>query len=73
MTYDFKKFPELYWFLAVAVGPVLAEAAATFDPETITDPRRWAISLFAASIRAVGGAVLGWFAKRRLETPATGG
>lgn len=58
MDYEFKIRPEVIWAVAIAVLTPLMAALATFDPETITDYRVWALGVGAAMVRALGGAVL---------------
>lgn len=55
MTYDFKGAQELAWGAAVAAATYLLTVLVTFDPETITDWRAWAIALGAGTVRAVAG------------------
>lgn len=65
--YEYRLDAEAWWFLLVAVGPVFFQAMLEFEPETITDWRVWGTSLMAACVRALGGALLAWLTKRRLE------
>lgn len=58
MTYDFKFLQEIGWFALVAILTQLFQTLAMFDPNTITDWRAWAVSLFAACVRAAFGAAL---------------
>lgn len=63
MMYVYKPYQELAWFVLAAVLPVLLGALASFDPEAIADYRVWLASLGAATVRAVGGALLAFVAK----------
>lgn len=67
MSYKFKKWEELVWFCLVAVLPVLLTALASYDPATIGDIQVWAVSIMAAAVRALGGALLAWLARQKLE------
>lgn len=58
MKYVFKKKEEAAWAVATAVGIVVLTAGATFDPETVTNWKVWAMGIGAASVRAAAGAVL---------------
>lgn len=60
MSYQYKRLQELAWAVLVAVGVVAAQAMLTVDPDTISDWRTWATGVAAASVRAVGGALLAW-------------
>ena len=57
-TYDFKAWQELAWAAGVAALTFGLTVLVTFDPETITDWRAWAISLGAGAIRAAAGALI---------------
>lgn len=63
MKYTFKPWEEFLWFCLVSVLPVLLQAMATFDPTAITDYRAWFVSVGAAFVRALGGALLAFVAK----------
>lgn len=67
MQYNFKRWPEFLWAVAVAVGIVLAQAMMTLDPATVTDWRAWSIGVLGAAVRAVGGAVLPWLTTKPPE------
>lgn len=56
--YIYKPKPEVVWAIAIAVLTPLLVTMATFDPETITDWRVWAVGVVAAMVRALGGAIL---------------
>ena len=58
MTYNYKFWQEMGWVALVAVLTQLFQALALFDPNSITDLRMWAVSIFAACIRAAFGAAL---------------
>lgn len=57
-TYELKIKDEVIWAIVVAVLMPLIVALSTFDPETIADWRLWGISIGAAMVRALGGALL---------------
>jgi hypothetical protein len=56
--YDFKAAQELFWGAVVAGCTFVLTVLVTFDPETITDWRAWAIALGAGVVRAVAGALI---------------
>ena len=58
MTYDTKPLQELVWGGVVAGLTFTLTVLVTFDPETITDWRAWAIALGAGVVRAVAGALI---------------
>ncbi len=57
-TYAWKSAAEAGWYVAVAVATVLLTALVSFDAETVTDWRTWAVGLGSASVRAGAGALL---------------
>lgn len=65
MHYNFKAAEETGWFVAVAVGTVLAQAMIDFHPEEIADWRTWAVAIGAACVRAAGGALMAAWVKSR--------
>lgn len=58
MTYATKWGEEAIWGAVVAGVTFILTVLATFDPETITDWRAWAIALGAGTVRAIAGALL---------------
>ena len=56
--YIFKWAEETGWLLVVAVGVVVLEALARFDPETIGDWRAWIVGLGANCVRVAAAALL---------------
>lgn len=60
--YDFKKLQELGWALAALLAPVLAGALRDFA--TVTDWRAWALGLVSASVRLIGGYIIGKISER---------
>jgi len=52
--------------LITATVPV-AEALLTFDPDSITDWRKWAVGIAAGSVRQLASYVLARIAERRVE------
>ena len=56
--YDFKRLEELAWLALVAGGTFLLEWAITFDPDTVTDWRAYAVAAAAGLLRAIAGAIL---------------
>lgn len=66
--YEFKPGQELAWFVAVALITTLAQYMIEFKPETITDWRTYAVAIAGALVRAVGGAVSAWLAKKAITS-----
>ena len=67
MQYRFKTMPEVWWFVLTAVLTTVMQALMEFNPTAITDWRAWAVSLFAASVRAAAGATLAYLAKEKVQ------
>jgi hypothetical protein len=61
--YDWK-LAELGWFVVVALLTAVAQAAVEFDAATIAEWDTWAIAMGSGLVRAAGGAVLAFLAKR---------
>ena len=64
MEYVFKRAEEFAWAALVAVAVFWAEVLLTFDPDTITDWRAWAIAGLSGSVRAAVAAIIAARTKR---------
>lgn len=60
MRYHFKALPELFWSVVTSAATVLLIALVSFDPNTITDWKVWAIGLGSGMLRSAAGAALDW-------------
>lgn len=69
MKYNYKHLQEFGWFIAAATIPVVANTFISFDPDSIKDWHVWSVAVGGALVRAVGGGVLAWWGKRKLEGP----
>ena len=56
--YEFKIVHEIVWAAVIGTAIAAATIAVDFEPETIQDWERWAITGVGALARAVGVAIL---------------
>lgn len=65
--YQYKWAEELKWALLVAMIPIVIETLSSFRPDEIVDWRVYIFSIISALVRAVGGGLLAWWGRRKLE------
>lgn len=65
MRYEFRKLDEAIWAVGIAVAVSVFQALVTFDPETITDYKTWAVGIVAGAVRAAAGAAIAFLTKPR--------
>lgn len=58
MEYVFKRGQEFGWAALIAVAVFWAEVLVTFDPNTITNWRAWAVAGAGGSVRAAVAAII---------------
>ncbi len=56
--YDFKRLEEMAWASLTAAAVFAVQVLTSFDPDTVTDWKTWAVSLGAGAVRAAAAAVL---------------
>lgn len=65
--YVFKLDQEFLWLLASGVIPILGTALFTFDVHTLAEGKLWLFALTVALVRALGGATIAWWTKRKVQ------